>query len=112
MKIGEQYSTNFEDPSGETVATIHYVGHGYVVYSTKYGDYSCLEKIFMNCYPLLIKPKIKRWVNVYDPCFSSCSLWKSREAADNNVIYSNKRVACLEIEFEEGEGLIQHGETL
>lgn len=47
-----------------------------------------------------VKPKHVRWVNVYT---SSCHQWDSKVAADYSAVPG--RLACVRIEFEEGEGL-------
>lgn len=44
-----------------------------------------------------------RWVNMYDYRDGISGLYSSREAADRGAIES--RIACIRIEFEEGEGL-------
>jgi hypothetical protein len=46
-----------------------------------------------------VKPRIKGWVNVY---FSSVN--KTKQEADN-WLSSSPRIACIPVEFEEGEGL-------
>jgi hypothetical protein len=51
-----------------------------------------------------VKKKIKGWVNVYKEGFVS-DLYNSRETADHGASLINDRIACIEIEFEEGEGL-------
>jgi len=51
------------------------------------------------------KERGKMWVNIYkyrsDKPFDSCS-FSSRETAD---VMSTKRVACIEVDWEEGQGL-------
>jgi len=48
-----------------------------------------------------VKPKRVLWLNVY-PC-SNGIVYDSREGADEGA--AAHRIACLKIEFEEGEGL-------
>ena len=45
-------------------------------------------------------PKLKRWVNITE---YGGGVWLSREAADS--VSTENRIACIEIEFEEGDGL-------
>lgn len=45
-----------------------------------------------------VKPKHVRWVNFYEGCHHP-----SREIADRNA--GSARIACIRVEFEEGEGL-------
>lgn len=45
-----------------------------------------------------VKPKHVRWVNYYPGCHHP-----SRESADRNA--GSARIACIRVEFEEGEGL-------
>ena len=50
-----------------------------------------------------VKPqKLKRWVNMYAG-ISACSGHPTKEDADNGA--TPDRIACIEIEFEEGDGL-------
>ena len=44
-----------------------------------------------------------RWVNMYADVSSITGLYTSREAADKGAF--GQRIACLRIEFEEGQGL-------
>ena len=54
-------------------------------------------------YPWRVKPqKLKRWVNVYPN--DDISAYETREEADRAA--DHRRIACVEIEFEEGDGLI------
>jgi hypothetical protein len=48
-----------------------------------------------------VKEKIVRWVNVYDD--NQWIAHDTKEEAD--VISDDNRIACIKIEFEEGEGL-------
>lgn len=52
-----------------------------------------------------VKPKMKGWINVYSNgnIQNMSELHKSKEEADKNRI--NGCIACIEREFEEGEGL-------
>lgn len=47
-----------------------------------------------------VKPKIVRWLNLYS--HTGC-VHQSREQADDGA--DDNRIACIRIEFEEGEGL-------
>lgn len=54
-----------------------------------------------------VKPKIKGYVNVYKDRNNDIflgSFLKTKEHCDRQV-HSEDRIACIEIEFEEGEGL-------
>ena len=53
-----------------------------------------------------VKPeKLKRWVNIYDFGSGGC-LYTSKNGADEgSALVPNKRIACIEIEFEVGQGL-------
>lgn len=54
------------------------------------------------------KPKHAGWVNVYKAHHGErlwASLHESREDCDYSFSTSGKRIACIRIEFEEGEGL-------
>lgn len=55
-----------------------------------------------------LKPKHAGWVNVYKAHHGErlwASLHESREDCDYSFSTSGKRIACIRIEFEEGEGL-------
>lgn len=49
-----------------------------------------------------VKPKHVRWVNVYEPTRVT-PLYESKQEAD--TFAAPERLACIRIEFEEGEGL-------
>ena len=52
-----------------------------------------------------VKPqKLKRWVNVYK-VDNSVVMWETKEEADKAGAGDCRRIACIEIEFEEGDGL-------
>lgn len=48
-----------------------------------------------------IKPKIKGWLNVYE--INDAYFYTTRKEADKKAVPG--RIACIQIEFEEGEGL-------
>lgn len=48
----------------------------------------------------LMPPKIKRWLNIYP---SQPLVYATKEEAESNG--RDTRLACIEIEYEEGEGL-------
>ena len=45
-----------------------------------------------------------RWVNIYPDGFHA-GIWPSREHADNGAATTDRRIACIRIEYHEGEGL-------
>lgn len=49
-----------------------------------------------------VKPKHVRWVNVYSECMPG---YDTRQMADLATSSVRDRIACIRIEFEEGEGL-------
>ena len=55
-----------------------------------------------------VKPKITRWMNVYRSV-SGSNMWAGSlfesKGASNRCSAVSKRIACIKIEFEEGEGL-------
>jgi hypothetical protein len=65
---------------------------------TENGFYSA-EELAGSLDLIEVKPRIKGWVNVY---FSSVN--KTKQEADN-WLSSSPRIACIPVEFEEGEGL-------
>lgn len=56
-----------------------------------------------------VKPKYVRWVNVYRHEFSDGiyfgDAFENKEICDSCASDNHKRIACIRIEFEEGEGL-------
>lgn len=50
-----------------------------------------------------VKPKIKGWVNIYEGRAVG-PVYKTKKDA-NNALAISSRTACIQIEFEEGEGL-------
>lgn len=57
---------------------------------------------------LIEKPKIiKGWINVYIPGYgeneAASTIWNTKEDADSAAC--EDRIACIQVEFKEGEGL-------
>ena len=89
-----QVKTKFGSRRLSRLVAVDQGDHETVVWTNDDGDESEF-RIFTN-----VPVKHVRWVNVYE---SYCEAYKIREIADN--LAERGRIACLRVEFEEGEGL-------
>lgn len=100
LRVGETYVSVFGDAEEDKKRTIIFVGEKIVVYKNNKNSEFCLDiaSALRNWNKLPVRHK--RWVNFYAYTSNSHS---TKELAD--AAATKARIACIEIEFEEGQGL-------
>lgn len=113
-KAGEPIITR----EGESATFVAYIpecasGHRLIVYihgretTTDYFDSGKFLNGGENLLDLFMAPKkIKRWVNVFsEERYVAYTTAEQAAVYDTCAMDSAKRIACIEVEFEEGQGL-------
>ena len=82
--------------------TILFIGDKILLFRQEDGKEFTYDKHLWSKYHTRAPVKQKRWINIY-PESNSKSVYSTKDKADKLAV--NLRIACIEVEFVEGQGL-------